>query len=70
MRLYASYHGMAEKETSVPEDEHHKRTEVNIFKISSFPTDDALMMRSKLRNQSKIDNSFNKNTKYHDRYLD
>lgn len=72
LRLYASYNGMAEKATSAPENDNQKRNEVNIFKIStSFPTDDAPILRYKMRDhQSKSDNFPYTSTKYHDRYLD
>lgn len=64
---------MAETETPVPDDDNPKQNEINIFKISSFPTDDTLTKRLKSRNLSKM-YDYDANATYrsvsHDRYLD
>lgn len=64
-----------ETRTSVSEVDNQKENEVNIFKISSLPTDDTLAMRLKFTNQKKID-VFHANAAYQnrrvsfDQYLD
>lgn len=66
LKLYASYQGMAE--TPDPDvDNHRKHNEINVFKISSIPTDDTQTMRLKSRNQSKV---IAYQSIRHDRYLD
>lgn len=58
---------------TVPVNENEKQNQINIFKISPFPTDDTLKMPVKIRNQLKID-ALQTNGTFrsvsHDRYLD
>lgn len=73
LKLYANYYGMVE--TTVPEDEkqNQKLNEVNIFKISSFPTDNTLKIHPKLGSQSKVgalQASATPQSLSYDRYLD